>query len=370
MRILQLIPETRLGGAESFGFMLSVELARRGHDVLLLATYANGPLFDRMRPTGLKVSAFARRGRLDPGIYRFLAKAIRDFRPDLMHGHNFAANSWVRLLGLRFPKVPVICHEHSGKKTSQMRHRYLLDRLLHRRSTAVFTVSRELYDLLGRRYRVDPSRLHYLPNGIDLDRYAVPVENVRRSDEIVCVANLSRVKNHEGLLRAWKTLLDVHPEAHLTLVGEGGLRESLQRQACAEGIAEHVEFAGRCEDIRPYLWRASAFVLPSHREGMPLSVLEAMAASLPCVVSAVGELPKIIEDGRSGLLVPPGDHERLAEALCSVLRDVDAAGGMGRRAAETVAGRYGLGPCVDAIEKVYRSLLGEAGRVGSMRGEQ
>ncbi len=356
MRIIQLIAGTAIGGAESFAFEVASELARRGHEVLLLSNRDDGPLFRRARPSGMRVRALARRGRLDPRIVSFLAGSIRSFRPDVIHSHNFEANTWARAIGCFFPRATIVCHEHSGQKIRQPAHRDRLDRLLYRRCGAVFTVSEELKRLVLERRLAAPRRVAFLPNGILLERFAPP-QGTRRDEPLVtCTANLTPVKNHAVLLRAWRAVLGAHPDARLTLLGDGPLREDLMRRAREDGIEGSVEFAGLKADVRPFLWRSAVFVLPSTREGLPLSMLEAMAAGLPCVASRVGGIPAALGDGEAGILVAPDSPEEMARALVSLLADPVRREKLGRCGRNRVAERYSLEACVDVIERTYREL--------------
>jgi glycosyltransferase involved in cell wall biosynthesis len=357
MRILQLISQTVLGGAESFGFSLGSELARRGHDVLLVANRLNGPLLERERPTGMNVRVLKRTSRLDPRIVPFLMSAIRDFRPHVIHSHNFTANTWARSLGCLHPRIVVVCHEHSGMKTRQKRRDQWLDRIQYPRCAAVFAVSEEIAEFLRRRHGLREPVLRVLLNGIEVDRYAIPADRDRDPLEAVCVASLFPVKNHGGLLRSWKLVMAACPGVRLVLVGDGPLRESLERSALDLGIAHGVVFAGLHQDVRPLLWRASLFLLASHREGMPLSLLEAMAAELPAVASAVGQIPSILNEGRCGVAVPAGDEKAFAEAICDLFQNRAKRDEMGRSGRDLVVRRYAMGPCVDAIERVYRMAL-------------
>ena len=356
MRIVQLIAQNTIGGAETFGYAVSAELARRGHDVLLLANRDNGPLFERERPPGMQVKAIDRQSRLDPRILNFLIGSIRKFRPDILHAHNFESNTWARTLGLLFPRLAIVCHDHSGRKSRQPAHRIWIDRLLFPRCAAVFVVSDDLGRLLRTRHKVPESILHVLPNGIDVQRYRPPADSVRDPLNVVCVASLTTVKNHEGLLRAWREVVATHPTAKLTLVGDGPLRNQLKEQARSDGTSDTIRFAGLVDDIRSSLWSASIFVLFSHHEAQPLSILEAMAAGLIPVAPAIGGIPQILSDGVTGRLVPVGDTDRLAQVLRELLSSPDDHRAMAQRAREDVEKRYDLRSCVDRIESIYEDI--------------
>lgn len=356
MRIVQLIAQNTIGGAEAFGYAVSAELAHRGHDVLLLANRDNGPLFERERPSNMQVKAIDRQSRLDPRILNFLIGSIRQFSPDILHSHNFESNTWARSLGLLFPGLPIVCHDHSGRKASQPSHRIWIDRMLFPRCAAVLVVSEELGQLLRKRHKVPERILHILPNGIDVQKYTPPPDNKRDPLGVVCVASLTTVKNHEGLLRAWRDVVTKHPGAKLTLVGDGPLKSRLEEQARTEGTHETVEFAGLLDDIRPSLWSASVFTLFSHREAQPLSILEAMAAGLVPVAPAIGGVPQMIVDGVTGRLVPAEETDTLAKILRDLLSSPEECRELARKAREDVEKRYDLRTCVDSIESIYEDI--------------
>jgi len=332
MRILQIIPQSRIGGAESVGFLLAAEEARRGHPTLLLSNRANGPLLERPRPPDMEVAALKRSSRLDARILPFLLKRAARFRPDVIHAHTETANFWARLVGLAHPRAAVLCHVHSSRFVGRRVRGIRTDRLLAGRADAVLTVNEIQRDFLQNHVGVRPERLHVVPNGVDTDRFAPP-PGMRQPHAAVCVASLTDVKNHAGLLRAWGRVAAAFPDARLTLVGDGPLRESLERQATAAGLAPSVRFAGLQQDVRPFLWEASVFVLFSHLEALPLSLLEAMAAGCACVVSAVGGMPGVVVDGKSGLLVPVGSPR----AAGSGAADFEPAGPGPERAAASEA---------------------------------
>jgi len=180
---------------------------------------------------------------------------------------------------------------------------------------------------------------------------------VRNWKEAVCVASLTEVKNHAGLIEAWTEVVSAHPTATLTLVGDGPLREALEAQVRDGGIESNVKFVGLQSDVRPYLHRAGLFVLPSFREAMPLSLLEAMATGIPAVASEVGAVPEIVRQGMTGRLVPPGEPAPLAKALIELLADPGSLKKQGLRAREEVSREFSLRARVDAIEEGYQVAI-------------
>ena len=349
MRILQLISQSRVGGAEVVGFTLASEFARRGNPTLLLSNRANGPLLDRPHAPGMVVAALPRTHRYDARIVPFLLGRASGFRPDVIHAHGWEASVWGRLLGLANPGVAVICHMHSSQFVHRhTRWRILIDRLLYSRADAVLVLNEIQKEFLLRVGRLDPRKLHVVPNGIDLDRFS-PLPGQRRNHSAVCVANFTNVKNHESILRAWKLVVAEVPDARLTLVGSGPLEEDLRGQARASGLGDQVVFAGPRDDVRPFLWDAQIFVLFSHLEALPLALLEAMAAGCACVTSAVGGIPEVLEHGRTGVLVPAGDVAALSAAVVQLLRNDRQRDALAADGGREVARRFALDPWLDRI---------------------
>lgn len=361
MRILQLIPQSKLGGAESVGFTLAAEFARRGHETLLLSNRDNGPLLARPRPSGMQAASLPRRSRLDPRILGFLFGAMARFRPDVLHAHNYEASVWARAIGLMHPQVAVVVHVHSSRFVHRHgRQRILTDRLLFRRADAVVALNELQAEFLVETIGLPRSKLFLVSNGIDTARFAPPPDLRRAPKSAVCVASLTDVKNHATLIQAWKEVVERLSGATLTLVGDGPLRARLEAQARELGLANQVRFAGLAEDVRPYLWGAEVFVLPSLNEALPLSLLEAMAAGCAPVASRVGAIPAVLAEGTTGLMVTPGDAAALAGALHAALSRTpeDAAPSavaLGLRARAEVERRFGLGPWLDRLEEIYRA---------------
>ena len=140
------------------------------------------------------------------------------------------------------------------------------------------------------------------------------------------------------------------------IVGQGGLREELEAQAAQLGIAAQVRFLGHREDVRDLLSILDLFVLPSLSEGMPLALLEAMAAGVPAIATRVGGTTEVIDDGRTGTLVAPGDSRVLAAAITTLLENPRLAKELGQAARQAVAARFSLAGMVQAYERVYSEL--------------
>jgi L-malate glycosyltransferase len=224
-------------------------------------------------------------------------------------------------------------------------------------------------DLLRRGYRED--RLTVIPNGIDFERFLVPYtgEAVRREFNIPpgapvvgMLSRLLRIKGFEYFFQAAALIAARVPQVRFLIVGDTKInhdyREELKRLVASLGLQDRVIFTGFRLDVPELLAAFSVSVLSSlGSEGLSNSLLESMAAAVPVVATRVGGSPEIVEDGVSGLLVPPADAHGLAGAICRLLEDKALAENLGRAGRRLVLSRYSLDRAVAATERLYRDLL-------------
>jgi glycosyltransferase involved in cell wall biosynthesis len=202
---------------------------------------------------------------------------------------------------------------------------------------------------------VPADRIHVIANGIDVDRFA-PRAAERPVSTIVTVANLRKEKAHEVLLGAAARLAPRHPHVKFLIAGDGPREAELRSLARRLDIEHQVRFLGHCEDVPALLAQADVFVLPSRSEAFPNGAIEAMAAGLPVIASRVGGLLDLIEDGRTGVLVPPDDPSALASALESLLWSPARARAIGSAARDEVTQRYSFDRMVRGFEDLFLSM--------------
>jgi glycosyltransferase involved in cell wall biosynthesis len=176
---------------------------------------------------------------------------------------------------------------------------------------------------------------------------------------VVWTGTLTEQKGLEVLMDAWATVIR-QTEAHLLLVGAGKLEEELREQARSLSIADSVTFAGYrpAAQVPAILDRCDVYVQPSFWEGLPNSVLEGMGAGLPLVGSDIAGHREIVGDSNTGILVPPGDSDALADALVEVLGDRDQREKMGKRAREHIATHFSIRHFTGRLEEIYLELAG------------
>jgi len=275
---------------------------------------------------GLEQVAVEQRGSFDPRVPARLRRLLDAVRPDVVVGHDYKANHVLRRT-LRRRSTPQVAVVH-GYTAENRKVRFFerLDRRHLRGVEAVVAVSDAMVADL-RAAGVAPERLHVVPNAIDVDAVqhaAAAARDALRArwgvgDGGVLVLALGRLSPEKGgdvLLEAFaRACVDRSDPTRLLFVGDGASRAALEARAGRPDLEGRVIFAGWRDDPWACLGAADLFVLPSHREGMPLALLEALAAGLPVVATGVGSVPRVLDDGRLGTLVPPGDVDALAAAL-------------------------------------------------------
>jgi glycosyltransferase involved in cell wall biosynthesis len=222
-------------------------------------------------------------------------------------------------------------------------------------------VSKGVARRLRERCSIPEEKIRLVYNGIDAERRprhgtaGLRAQLAGHPDRpiVLTVARLDPQKGHRYLLAAATEV----PEAVFALVGEGGERVALENQARTLGVAERVRFLGHRDDVPELLAACDLFVLPSLYEGLPLSVLEAMAAAKPVVATAIDGTTEAVVHEVTGILVPPADPGRLADAIRGLLTDVPLATGMGQHGRTRVSREFSLRAMIDGVTRVYDELL-------------
>jgi glycosyltransferase involved in cell wall biosynthesis len=300
--------------------------------------------------------------------FRQLVLWFRRERPDIVHTHTSKAGVLGRLAA-RVAGVPVVVHTphghvfygHFGRLASWC---FLqIERMLAKRTTWMIALTDAERDEHLARGVGRADRFAVVPSGIDLEQFRQAGDKVGRKpagfdcppDAIVVgsIGWLTPVKGHRVLLEAVALLRPEWPRLRVVIVGGGPLRDELERLARARGIAEAVRFLGARTDVPECLAGMDIYVQPSLNEGMGRALIEAMAAGRPVAASRVGGMQAVVQDRKTGLLVPPDDPAALARALDELLRKPDWAKELGAAARASIGERYGESAMVRAIESVY-----------------
>jgi glycosyltransferase involved in cell wall biosynthesis len=361
IRVVEVLATGTNGGAQEHVYSLLTRLDRERYDASVVSL-SPGSAVRKLQRAGFDVLVIDEPD--DAIAVGALAAYLVEVRADVIHNHMFRAETVgtraaMALADIGHRRPYVVSTVHSSRIRSQEDRQVLRDLTPHMDQLIAVSqmVERKLEDE-GR--TTAPVRRIY--NGVDLSRYeqqeaccTLPEEyGMEPGSQLVgVVARLEPEKGHPTLLEAWPRVLRAVPDAYLLIVGEGSRREALEAQARELRIAHRVVFTGRRDDVPAVTAALDVAVLPSYREAQGLSVLEAMALSRPVVASNVGGIPEMIEDGVTGLLVPPHDAETLAGAITRLLRDHPYADTLARAGHDLVHDRFCIELMVEAIQTIY-----------------
>jgi glycosyltransferase involved in cell wall biosynthesis len=365
-RILQLISSGGLYGAENVVLELSrtlqVQQCESRVGVFLNTHRPNLQIAEAARSRGLEVEVFECRGRIDRKAVRSVRSYLTRCQIDILHAHGYKANAY----GLRASQntaVKTIATSHSWPgRTLRLRTYTLLDWIQLRRFDHVCAVSEDGRHALLRAL-VPESKITVVPNGIDYEKFSGGCPILKSAPQfkerllIGYVGRLAPEKNLHALIAALKELVLTFPFVALVLCGEGPERAALQDLANRLGIDGNVCFLGRRSDLADVYASFDLFVLPSLSEGMPLSLLEAMAAKIPVVATRVGEVPKILEEGKIGMLVDPGSRQELESALRHLVLNPEERLSLGQAGFDAVRSKYSSELMAQTYLSIYSEVL-------------
>lgn len=356
--VLLLINTFDIGGAERVYIEVARGLAERGFRVLAACLQSrSGAVAGELRGSGVQIVDLHMRGKHDALVLARLVRVLCRERVSVLY--TFLIHS--HILGrtaARLAHTPVVLSSQQimgweGALTEW------LNRLTARWCSAVVGVSDNVTRYLVERVGIPRQKVVTIYNCVNVSRFGPrPARDPSPGAPVIgSIARLNPEKDHETLLRAFAILMRRYPSATLVLAGEGPERERLHAVARALGIEARVEFLGHVTDVRTVHARIDVYVQASHVEGLPVAVLEALAAGLPVVAARVGGNEEAVEDGVGGLLVPPRDPEAIAAAVTELLEDPARARRLGEHGQRHIERVFGVDATVDATVRLIDRLL-------------
>jgi len=362
LRIAHLGTQSGWRGGEQQQAWLAAGLQERGHSCLMICN-SRGEMLDRAPELGLEACGVRVRGEVGVTSVAGTAAALRRFRPDVIHLHDAHA-VLIGSLAAKLARTPAVIASRrvDFRINSRWKYTWAIDRII-----AISSAIRSVLVDCG----IPEERISVVHSGIDLARFSeMPSREEARSrldlgdDRPVLgsVAALTDHKGHRFLLEAWSRVLADHPRAVLLLAGTGELEKQLRQQAAGLPAPGSVRFLGFQADVPGLLAALDLFVLSSHLEGLCTSLMDAMAAGLPVVATAAGGIPEVVEDGSTGVLVPPRDPAALAGAILDLLADPGRRERLGGAGRESVR-RFDRTRTVEGTLAVYSEVLAGKGRL-------
>jgi glycosyltransferase involved in cell wall biosynthesis len=368
IKVAHIIPMLSPGGAERVAVHIVQGLNRQRYEPIVISY--TGRLdceLDRLLDeTGIEVRYLGKKPGFDYRMYYRLPPVLKACQPDIVHTHLHVLRYAMPFLLWRKNAGVLHTVHNLAEREIELGMRWMQGYALSHGVTPV-AVAQEVAHSLERVYGV--RRCQVIQNGIPTESYANPLTPRREwraregfgQDDVlfVCVARFALQKNHELLLKAFAQGPAADERTKLVLVGDGVLRDKLQQQAKDLCVAHQVHFLGLRTDIPDVLGATDVFVLSSDWEGNPLSVMEAMASGLPIVCTAAGGVPDLVQDGKEGILVQPGDVRALSESMTFLSKSPEARRALGRAAARRARDNFDVSTMVRCYEEVYETLIAQ-----------
>jgi glycosyltransferase involved in cell wall biosynthesis len=364
VRVLEVLASLRRAGAERVAVSLATGLDRATFETEVVSLFDAFPegFEPSLERAAVRTHHLGKRRGLDLRMLPRLARVVRSFRPAIVHTHSYVLR-YALPARLASGGGPMVHTLHNLAARESPRLGTWVHRIAMRAGVCSVAVSREVAQSFAELYGREPECV--IENGIDLERFRPSGRGWKRANGfadgdrlLVSVARLDRQKNPLGLMDAFARALGGDPRWHLLLVGDGSLRQEAEARARSL-LAGRIHLLGVRGDIDALLPECDAFALASHWEGMPVAIIEAMAAGLPVVATAVSGVAEMVADGVTGLLAPPGDTQALADALALLARDPGRRQEFGRAARERAA-RFGVDRMIAAYAALFERLAGGA----------
>jgi glycosyltransferase involved in cell wall biosynthesis len=367
MRIVELVNSLdEIGGAEWMLVHLALALKSRGHDVSVACLRnTGGALADMLEASHVPVVPFRKGSGPSPGVALRLARYLHATRADVVHGHNPLVHHYALASG-KMARTPVIVNTiHGiGNLSEKPGLKEFLYRLACGWSGATVAVCPFVFREFARRRAIPEESFVVINNGIPLDPFlSIPRRIPDGKTVFGIVGRLTEVKGHATLLDALSRLAAQRDDVRLEILGDGPLRDQLTSQVGRTGLSGRVNFHGFSTDVSGFLKKIDCGVMSSLSEGLPLSVIEYMAAGLPVVSTDVGGIRDLVDGARAGWLCDSGDAQALHRALAAAVEAGPAErASLGDRARRFVEQNHSLDGMTDAYEGLFRRIAGDANR--------
>ena len=366
VRVVYLAHAFMVGGAEEMVLNLVRHLPDR-FEPIVCGIHEAGPIGEEIARTGTPVTVLG----LNPGIRRpwdvaRIQRYLTETRPRIVHTFLLTASLYGRFAAM-LARVPIVIGTEVNIYENKRGSHAMAERLLMAGTDRVVVSAESVREFYIRQVHANPAKVEVIYNAVDWSQLQTTMtrEAMRAALGISStapvagiIARLTEQKGHRYLFEAMASAPALR-DVHLLVVGDGDLRGAIRAQVDAAGLSSRVHVLGARRDLGNLLAAMDVFVLPSLWEGLPLSLVLAMGAQLPCVATSVAGIPEVVEDGRTGLLVPPGDSVALASALTRLFGDAGLRQRLGRDARAAVLPRFGVDGYVSAVTRLYDRLINE-----------
>ncbi|MCQ2192107.1 MAG: glycosyltransferase family 4 protein [Paludibacteraceae bacterium] len=318
MRILQIMPEFGLAGAERMAENLTLSQIRAGHEVKVVSLYDfHSAITDNLESKGVEIIYLNKKGGIDLPVIGRLKNVIESFSPDVIHTHRYILFYTFLARTLSSVKAPIVHTVHNeAKKELIFVYRKINNLLFLISKCYPVALTKKIKETIIDEY-FGLKKFPIIMNGVNTDNiHPIKTDYKATADafNIIHVGRFAEAKNHETIVDAFAEFHKKHPHSTLTFFGTGEKFERIKEKVNNEKLADSIIFKGVDGNVTSHFHEYDAFILPSLFEGMPITIIEAMAAGLPIIASNVGGIPDIMTNGKDGILINP-EKDDIAMAL-------------------------------------------------------
>lgn len=368
INVMHILPSLEIGGMENGVVNLVNGLNRNVYRPLICCLEREGPFRQRLRED-VKIYSLKQKTGIRYQLPIELMNIFKNEEITIVNTHNFYTCLY-GIIAAYMAKVPVIIHGEHGLVLQDKLRRRIVSRYLTIFADVIVSVSNDLKKTIVRDVGIRKNKIVSIENGIDTNKYDSrfygsanrPIPGVKNGDIVIgSVGRMSPVKDYKTLIYAFEKALKLFPKLKLLLVGDGPAKEELQVIGETLGIGEKIIFTGSRNDVDKLYPCMDMFVLTSLSEGMSNVILEAMASRLPVIATDVGNNNELIDNGKTGFLVPVANPGELARKIYYLSSDLKNSKKMGNAGYERVKANYSLGIMVSRYEKLYGKWLKKKG---------
>ncbi len=363
--MLQLVNGFAIGGGEMKVLELVKRLDKSRYNITVCSVGQGGPLEAEFRKTVERVEIYDKKFSFDFSLIAKVAILMKEQEIEILQTTLFYADI-IGAYAAYLAKVPVVVSWEPVTGPFTFRH-YLSYKLAIQKIDRVVAVSEAIRQQVIHERKLPPEKVMTIHYGVDLKKFATTDQTMTKTDIGVSddhlilgtVARFDYPKGHKYLIDAAPAIVQKYPNARFVLVGDGPLRQEIEQQILKLGLSDHFVMLGFRRDIQQLLGIFDLFILPSLSEGLPNAVLEAMACSKPVVATAVNGVVEVVEDGKTGFLVPPANSDRMAAAVLKILKSTENMKNMGKYGRERVVRHFSIEQQIRKFEELYYSLYVE-----------
>lgn len=353
-----------IGGIETLILNMCKVLDKDKFNIYICSFKEDNVLENEFKDLGIPIHIIAKKEGIDISLIFKLRKLLRKLNIDIVHTHNSAQWFYGVLACIGLHKPYLIHTQHSVLEKGRGKLLYSL-RYLAKKTAFIVCVAKYVADYMLNEGRLNTEKVKVIYNGITIDRFAVEINkqqiksslNIPHDCKLIgIIARLALIKDHRTLLDAFKYVVQKINNVKLLVVGDGELLKKLEEYSKELAIENKVIFLGKKRDIPEILNILDLFVLSSVNEGMSITLLEAMAASLPIVATEVGGNSEVVVHNKTGILVPSQDPEKMASAINELLTDCVKANEMGKEGKNRVLQKFSIENMVKEYQTIYNNL--------------